>query len=122
VLGAKTIELIHQNTHLDTVRDDIETLVMDAEVLESVIGAPDPEKKGKTLKIKNLDRPTTHPDRPRPPQDEPPTASAADPPDGSCTPCPLEKLFYPETFWGIHAPARSRPLNLPYPAQASPNS
>jgi len=32
VLGAKTIELIHRNTHLDTVRDDIETLVMDAEV------------------------------------------------------------------------------------------
>jgi type I restriction enzyme R subunit len=51
VLGVKTIELIHRNTHLDTVRDDIETLVMDAEVLESLIGAPDPDKKGKTLEI-----------------------------------------------------------------------
>jgi type I restriction enzyme R subunit len=60
VLGAKTIELIHQNTHLDTVRDDIETLVMDAEVLESVIGAPDPDKKGKTLEIKLVARLRKH--------------------------------------------------------------
>jgi type I restriction enzyme, R subunit len=60
VLGAKTIELIHQNTHLDTVRDDIETLVMDAEVLESVIGAPDPEKKGKTLEINLVARLRRH--------------------------------------------------------------
>ncbi len=56
VLGAKTIELIHQNTHLDTVRDDLETLVMDTEVLESFVGAPDPEKKGKTLEIKLVAR------------------------------------------------------------------
>jgi type I restriction enzyme R subunit len=60
VLGAKTIELIHQNTHLDTVRDDIETLVMDAEVLESVIGAPDPGKKGKTLEINLVARLRKH--------------------------------------------------------------
>ena len=47
VLGAKTIELIHQNVELETVQDDIETLVMDAEVLESVLGVSDPEKRGK---------------------------------------------------------------------------
>ncbi|HEY7767817.1 HsdR family type I site-specific deoxyribonuclease, partial [Longimicrobium sp.] len=31
-LGAKTIELIHQNVHVDAVRDDLETLVLDADL------------------------------------------------------------------------------------------
>ncbi|MEQ8854778.1 type I restriction endonuclease subunit R [Gimesia sp.] len=60
VLGAKTIDLIHQNTELDTVQDDIETLVMDAEVLESVLGAPDPGKKGKKLAIQLIARLRKH--------------------------------------------------------------
>lgn len=50
----------YQNTQLDTVQDDIETLVMDAEVLESVIGAPDPEKKGKKLTIQLIARLRKH--------------------------------------------------------------
>ena len=33
-LGAKTIELIHENVHVEAVRDDLETLVLDAELLE----------------------------------------------------------------------------------------
>jgi type I restriction enzyme R subunit len=44
-LGAKTIELIHQNVHVDAVRDDLETLVLDAELLEAVMGSPDPKKR-----------------------------------------------------------------------------
>jgi type I restriction enzyme R subunit len=60
VLGAKTIELIHQNTHLETVRDDLETLVMDAEVLESVLGSPDPDKNGKKLEINLVARLRRH--------------------------------------------------------------
>jgi len=44
-LGAKTIELIHQNVHVDAVRDDLDTIVLDAELLEAVLGSPDPEKK-----------------------------------------------------------------------------
>jgi len=59
-LGAKTIELIHKNTHLDTVQDDIETLVMDAEVLESVLDATNPEKKGKKLAIQLIARLRKH--------------------------------------------------------------
>ena len=59
-LGAKTIELIHQNIHLDTVRDDLETLVMDAEVLEEVSAAPDPDKKGKEIEIKIVARLRKH--------------------------------------------------------------
>ena len=30
-LGAKTIELVHENVHLQTLRDDLDTLVMDAD-------------------------------------------------------------------------------------------
>ncbi|MEI8373673.1 MAG: type I restriction endonuclease subunit R [Planctomycetota bacterium] len=65
VLGAKTIDLIHQNVHLDTIHDDIETLVMDAEVLESVLGATDPKKKGKTLAINLIARLRQHGGNPK---------------------------------------------------------
>ena len=44
-LGAKTIELVHENVHLETVRDDLETLVMDAEVLEGHPRCQGPGKK-----------------------------------------------------------------------------
>ena len=51
-LGAKTIELIHEHVHVDTVRDDLETLVLDADLLEAVLGTPDPDKKAKEIEIK----------------------------------------------------------------------
>lgn len=50
-LGAKTIELIHQNVHVDAVRDDLDTLVLDADLLEAVLSNPDP-KKTKEIEIK----------------------------------------------------------------------
>ena len=51
-LGAKTIELIHENVHVDAVRDDLDTLVVDADLLEAVLGDPDPEKKAKEISVK----------------------------------------------------------------------
>ena len=51
-LGAKTIELIHQNVHVDAVRDDLETLVLDADLLQAVLSSPDPEKKAREIDIK----------------------------------------------------------------------
>ena len=36
-LGAKTVDLINQNVHVESVRDDVETLVMDAQVLEDIL-------------------------------------------------------------------------------------
>lgn len=51
-LGPKTIELIHQHVHVDAVRDDLETLVLDADLLEAVLGAPDPSRKAKEIEIK----------------------------------------------------------------------
>jgi type I restriction enzyme, R subunit len=51
-LGPKTIELIHEHVHVDAVRDDLETLVLDADLLEAVLGSPDPGKKAREIEIK----------------------------------------------------------------------
>lgn len=42
-LGSKTIDLIHRNVTVQAVRDDLETLVMDADVMEELMR--DPEKR-----------------------------------------------------------------------------
>jgi type I restriction enzyme, R subunit len=59
-LGAKTIELIHQNVHVDAVRDDLETLILDAELLEAVIGSPDPRKRATEYESKLTSRLRKH--------------------------------------------------------------
>ena len=64
-LGAKTIELVHENVHLETVRDDLDTLVMDAEVLEGLLDAKDPDKKSKEIEIKLIARLRRHRDNPK---------------------------------------------------------
>ena len=50
--GAKTIELIHEHVHVDAIRDDLETLVLGPDLLEAVLGTPDPNKKAKEIEIK----------------------------------------------------------------------
>jgi type I restriction enzyme, R subunit len=64
-LGAKTIELIHQNVHIDAVRDDLETLVVDAELLEAILGSPDPAKRAKEFEIKLTARLRRHMGNPK---------------------------------------------------------
>jgi type I restriction enzyme R subunit len=64
-LGAKTIELIHENIDVDGVQDDLETLVIDADLLEAVLGTPDPNKKAKEIEIKVLRRLRGHQHDPR---------------------------------------------------------
>ena len=64
-LGPKTIELIHENVHVDAVRDDLETLVLDASLLEAVLGDPDPSKKAKEITIKLTARLRKHAGNPR---------------------------------------------------------
>lgn len=51
-LGAKTIDLIHEHVHIDAIRDDLETLILDADLLEAVLGTPDPNRKAKEVEIK----------------------------------------------------------------------
>jgi type I restriction enzyme R subunit len=64
-LGAKTIELIHQNVHVDAVRDDLEALVVDAELLEAVLDTPDTGKKAKEFELKLTARLRKHMGIPR---------------------------------------------------------
>lgn len=54
-LGAKTVELIHENVHVEAVHDDLETLVMDADVLSEISALSEP-KKVKEIEIKIVAR------------------------------------------------------------------
>lgn len=62
-LGAKTIELIHRNVYVQTVRDDLDTLVMDAEILEELL--EDPERNTVEVEIKIATRLRRHSDNPK---------------------------------------------------------
>jgi hypothetical protein len=42
--------------HVDAVRDDLETLVLDADLLEAVLGSPNPGAKAKEIEIKVAQR------------------------------------------------------------------
>ena len=63
--GAKTIELIHQNVHVEAVRDDLDDIVLDADLIEALLGAPDPGRKAKELEIKVAQRLRKHMANPR---------------------------------------------------------
>jgi type I restriction enzyme, R subunit len=65
-LGAKTIELINENVHVEAVRDDIEALVLDADVLESILKRRQPgAKKAKEVEIKLIARLRKHAGNPK---------------------------------------------------------
>lgn len=59
-LGAKTIELINENVHVESVRDDVETLVMDAQVLEQILKDAEPDKRAREIEIKLIARLRKH--------------------------------------------------------------
>ena len=50
---------------MDEVRDDLDTLVLDAELLEAVLATPDPSKKAKEVTIKLTARLRKHANNPR---------------------------------------------------------
>ena len=64
-LGAKTVELINENVHVESVRDDLETLVLDAQVLEDILNAADPVKKGREIEIQLIARLRKHHGNPK---------------------------------------------------------
>ncbi len=64
-LGAKTVELVHENIHVDAVRDDLDTLVMDADLLEAVVGNTDPTQKAKEITVKLTSRLRKHANNPK---------------------------------------------------------
>jgi type I restriction enzyme R subunit len=63
-LGAKTIKLIHENIHVEAVRDDLDTLVMDADVLAEILELQDP-RKSHELELKIIARLRKHKDIPK---------------------------------------------------------
>jgi len=50
-LGAKTLELIHKNIEVQTIRDDLDTLILDEKILEK-ISEKEAESKAKELEMK----------------------------------------------------------------------
>lgn len=64
-LGAKTIELINENVHVEAVRDDVEALVLDADVLESILKDANPGKKAREVEIKLIARLRKHAGNPK---------------------------------------------------------
>ncbi len=64
-LGAKTVELINENVHVESVRDDVETLVMDAQVLEEILKNAEPEKKAQRNRDQAHCPPRKHADNPK---------------------------------------------------------
>jgi type I restriction enzyme R subunit len=64
-LGAKTIELINENVHVEAVRDDIEALVLDAEVLDGILKDANPGKKAREVEIKLIARLRKHAGNPK---------------------------------------------------------
>jgi type I restriction enzyme R subunit len=63
-LGAKTTELINEHVHVDTIRDDLDTIVLDAGVLEDILLDPDP-KKMREVEVKIIYRLRKHAGDPR---------------------------------------------------------
>lgn len=59
-LGAKTVDLINQNVHVQSMRDDVETLVLDAQVLDEILGDAEPEKRAREIEIKLIARLRRH--------------------------------------------------------------
>jgi type I restriction enzyme R subunit len=64
-LGAKTIELIHQNVHVEAVRDDLDKIILDADLLEAVLNHENPDLKAKEMQVKIAERLRKHMDNPR---------------------------------------------------------
>ncbi|MCH8513647.1 MAG: DUF559 domain-containing protein [Kiritimatiellae bacterium] len=64
-LGAKTIELINRNVHVEAVRDDLEAIVLDADVLDSILMDANPSKKAREVEIKLIARLRKHAGNPK---------------------------------------------------------
>jgi type I restriction enzyme R subunit len=63
-LGEKTLKLIHENVMVQTIRDDLDTLVLDENILEQM-KAGDPSKTSKEVELKIVWRLHKHVDDPR---------------------------------------------------------
>lgn len=62
-LGPKTLKLIHENVSVQTIRDDLETLVLDEKILDQMTGSV--TSKAKKVELKIVWRLHKHPNDPR---------------------------------------------------------
>ena len=64
-LGAKTIDLINQNVHLEGVHEDLETLILDTDLLAGILDEADALQKGKAIELRLIPRLRRHLNDPR---------------------------------------------------------
>ena len=64
-LGAKTIELIHRNVHVETLRDDLDKIVLDPQLIEAILNTQNPGQKARELEFKIAARLRAHLNNPR---------------------------------------------------------
>jgi type I restriction enzyme R subunit len=64
-LGAKTIDLIHENIHVYAVRDDLDEIALDPDLLEAILDTPDPNAKTREIEFKLAQRLRRHTGNPR---------------------------------------------------------
>ncbi|HMQ77542.1 MAG TPA: type I restriction endonuclease subunit R [Flavobacteriales bacterium] len=60
MLGAKTIDLINENVHVEAVRDDLEELVLDTDKIESVLKEMEANKRAKEIELRLVARLQKH--------------------------------------------------------------
>jgi type I restriction enzyme, R subunit len=63
-LGAKTTELVNEHVHVDTIRDDLDTIVLDADLIEDMLLTPNPTN-AREVEVKIIYRLHRHAGDPR---------------------------------------------------------
>jgi len=64
-LGAKTVDLINKNVHVESVKDDLETLILDGQVLDEILSDVDRERKIHKIEIMLIGRLRKHQGNPK---------------------------------------------------------
>lgn len=65
VLGAKTIELINKNVHVESIPPEVETLILDAKVIEELLSDDEKEKKAREIEVSIIARLRKHAKNPK---------------------------------------------------------
>lgn len=63
-LGAQTMKLIHEHIHVEKINDDLEKVILDADVVEDLMKSKDP-KKAKLIEIEIVNRLRKHKGKPK---------------------------------------------------------
>jgi type I restriction enzyme R subunit len=63
-LGAKTLEIVNEHVHVESIRDDLETLVLDEDTVEDIFESQDP-KQIKIIEIRIIRRLQKHLNNPK---------------------------------------------------------